>query len=241
MGGLLVDIFIVDDDKVYLRILSKIVKEMCEKEKISCNVTTSGQPCLLFDKEKYKHVDVILLDIDMPEESGIETASKINELKGKSDKPYIIFVTNRDGLVFEALKKQPYSFVRKSTIEDLSDCLVKIQEKLDIADTYIIKSGREVDSLFIKDIIYLEKKGNYVIFYTESGDYKERTTIDIKFQDLYEYGFIRPQIGYLVNVSYIDDICDRVVTLTNGVNLPLSKRYRKQVKQYFYDWMVNKI
>lgn len=234
------NILIVDDDRVYLRTLSKIVDEMCEKEKIPCNISTSYQPYLLFDQEKYKHADIILLDIDMPEISGIEIASKINDLKGKSDKPFIIFVTNRDGLVFEALREQPYSFVRKSVIDDLSACLIKIQEKLNAADTYTIKTGREVDSLFIKDIIYLEKKGNYVIFHTESGDYRERTTIDLKLRDLCEYGFLRPQIGYLVNVTYISDIHDGVVSLTTGVDLPLSKRYRKQIKQDFYDWMVNK-
>lgn len=234
------DIIIVDDDRVYLRTLSKIVDEMCEKEKIPCNISTLYQSYLLFEKEKYKHADVILLDIDMPEISGIEIASKINELKGKSDKPFIIFVTNRDGLVFDALREQPYSFVRKSYIEDLSACLIKIQEKMNTVDTYTIKAGREVDSLFIKDIIYLEKKGNYVFFHTESGDYRERTTIDLKLQDLYKYGFLRPQIGYLVNVTYISDIHDGTVTLINGIDLPLSKRYRKQVKQGFYDWMVSK-
>ena len=234
------NILIVDDDRVYLGSLNRIVTDMCDKQGITCKVSTLFQPYLLLDNEKYKHYDIILLDIDMPDVSGIELASRINKLKGKSDKPYVIFVTNRDGLVFDALREQPYSFVRKSYIEDLSACLIKIQEKINTVETYTIKAGRELDSLFIKDIIYLEKKGNYVIFHTESGDYRERTTIDLKLQDLCEYGFLRPQIGYLVNVTYINDIHDGTVTLINGVELPLSKRYRKQVKQDFYNWMVSR-
>ena len=234
------NVLIIDDEHAVLNLLKETVVQICEKENIPINVRVEDDPVSVITDEKYKHSDVILLDIDMPDMSGIETASKINELKGKADKPYIIFVSNRDDLVFDALKEQPYSFVRKSHLEDLAACILKIQEKISVADVYSIKTGRGIDNLYINDIIYLEKKNNYVLFHTEAGVYKERTTIEAKYSDLSQYGFLRPQIGYLVNVRYIERIMKSTIILSTGEDIPLSKKYSKSIKQDFFEWMVNR-
>ena len=232
------NIIIIDDDKIFLRELKRIVIDIFNEIGSNVYISLTDDPYSIIEDNIYKHYDIILLDIDMPNISGIEIASKINLYKGNADKPFIIFVTNRDGLVFDALREQPYSFIRKSNIEDLAPCLLKIYNKLKRDDTYIIKSGREIDRIAIKDIIYLEKQKNYVIFHTEGGDYKERTTIDAKTKDLSGYGFLRPHIGYLLNAYYIDEFLPQSVKLINGVQVPLSKKYRKIVKQSFFEWMV---
>lgn len=234
------NILIIDDEQVVLNSLKETVMRVCEKENIPTKVKIEDDPVLVITEEKYKHSDVILLDIDMPDVSGIEIASKINERKGNADKPYIIFVTNKDELVFDALKEQPYSFVRKSHLEDLTVYLRKIQDKISSADVYSIKTGRGIDNLYINDIIYLEKKNNYVLFHTEVGIYKERTNIELKYSDLSSYGFLRPQIGYLVNVRYIEKIMKSTIILSTGEDIPLSKKYSKSIKQDFFEWMVNR-
>ena len=83
------NILIVDDDKACLRSLNRIVTDMCVKKGITCNVSTLFQPYLLLDNEKYKHCDVILLDIEMFEASGIDIISQIDQIKSFSEKPYI--------------------------------------------------------------------------------------------------------------------------------------------------------
>lgn len=235
----MMNILIVDDEQVFLKKIEKAVLQICENESIHVNVKVDDDPVSVIEDEKFSLSDVILLDIEMDDLSGIEIASKINELKGKSDKPYIIFVTNRDDLVFDALREQPYSFVRKSHLEDLTACFRKINERISEPDVYAIKTGRDTVHLFINDIIYLEKKNNYVVFYTSTGMFKERTNIESKYGDLHKYGFLRTQIGYLVNVKYIEEITDMSVLLSVGKYIPLSKRYKKIVKQEFYEWMVS--
>ena len=211
------NILIVDDEQVFLEKIRETVLGICESEGIAVSVKIDDDPVSVIEDDKFSLSD-----------------------KGKSDKPYIIFVTNRDDLVFDALKVQPYSFVRKSHLEDLRACLRKIEERINEPDVYVIKTGRDTVHLFINDIIYLEKKNNYVVFYTIAGVFKERTNIESKFADLKQYGFLRTQIGYLVNVKYIEDITDMNVLLSIGKYVPLSKRYKKTVKQDFYEWMVSK-
>lgn len=234
------NILIVDDNQVYLNSIKRMVTEICEKNGIEVAVRVTNIPESVLKEQMYLHNDIILLDIDMPTLSGIEIAAEINEVKKYSDKPYLVFVSCMEGLIFEALKKLPYSFIRKGFEKDLESVLVSINEKLKIKKTYTIKVGRHIETLLIDEIVYLEKKNNYVIFHTVSGDYRERVKIEDKYSDLSSFGFVRPQIGYVVNIKYIYDLQLSSVVLDNGVNIPLSKKYRKELKNNYYDWMVKR-
>ena len=230
------NIIIVDDEKSYLVNLKEFVISACSDNIIQSNISITDDPVSIIDSDQYMHSDVILLDIDMPEISGIELASSINKLKGKSDKPYIIFVTKKEELVFDALREMPFSFVRKSSINDLIPCLIKINQKLISEDTYVIKSGRNTERMLISEIMYIEKKNNYVIFHTEGGEFKERSHITEKISDLSKHGFLRSHIGSLVNARYIDKIQQQSVLLITGQQVPLSKKYKKAFKNDFYHW-----
>ena len=234
------NILIIDDNKNYLRTLKSKVLEMCSNNSIPASITTTDKSEDVLKTNLHLHYDVILLDIDMPEVSGIQLASQINAAKGKSEKPYIVFVSCKDGLVFDALRELPYSFVRKEYEDELETILVSIYEKLNMKETYTIRNGRHIDTLIIENIIYLEKKNNYVVFHTVSGEYRERTKIEEKYRDLVNFGFVRPQIGYLVNIKYINDILLSSIVLDDGTQIPLSKKYRKTVKNDYFDWMVNR-
>ena len=232
------NVLLVDDEKAFLVSLKKYVLKTCGEKNIDINITATADPYCVLENEQYKHYDVILIDIDMPAVSGIEITQKINSLKGMSTKPFIIFVTNRDGLVFEALRTQPYSFVRKSHLGDLTPCLESIYSKLSREDSIYIKSGSRTDRLEIKEVIYIEKEKNYIIFHTQRGEYKERSTIDARAVNLMNRNFLRPHIGYLVNVRFIDELLPDSIRLINGIVIPVTKKYRKEIKQRFYEWVV---
>lgn len=75
---IIVNILIIDDNKNYLRILKSKVLEMCINNSISANITTTDKSEEVIKDGLFLHNDVILLDIDMPEVSGIQLASQIN-------------------------------------------------------------------------------------------------------------------------------------------------------------------
>ncbi len=232
------NILIIDDEKSFLVSLKKRILAICDRNDYLVSISTTTDPYSVLENELYKHNDIILLDIEMPNLSGLDIASEINKQKGNSDLPYIIFITNRDGLVFTALKEQPYSFIRKSHIEDIEACINRIFAKMKNDDFIYIKSGRTTDRVSLKEIRYIEKEKNYIIFYTEKNQYRERSTIEEKAVQFLPKGFVRPHIGYLINVRYIDEIMPQTVRLIDGTLIPLSKKYRKEVKQKFYEWVV---
>lgn len=230
------NITIVDDEKEYALKLKQTVSDMCTESNITNTITIAKKPEDLFVNDTYRYCDVILLDIHMPEISGIQIASRINDKKTDAEKPYIVFVTKRDDLVFDALKVFPYTFIRKSTIEDLMPCLIRINERISNNQIYVIKDGRKTIRVFLKEIIYLEKKKNYVIIHTQSGIYKERSNMSAKIKELSDYGFIRSHIGYIVNLDYIEEILLDAVKLVTGDTIPLSQRYRKEFNNRYYNW-----
>ena len=231
-------ILIIDDEPVFADKLRQFVNKICADNKITAEVTVTDDPGFLLPNSK--NFDVVLLDIEMPKCSGIELASSLNEQKGDSEKPYIIFVTNRDGLVFEALRQQPYSFIRKSHPEELEPCLKRLVKLCEKNDHYSIKTGRDIIRLPLNDIYYLEKQKNYVYFHTARGCFHERTSIDNK-SDLLARGFLRTHIGYMVNIRHIEKISSAEVYLSDGSVIPLGKKYHSEVRKRFFEWMVNEV
>lgn len=231
-------ILIVDDERVFAEKLHRFVIKLFEENNASAEVTVTGDSNYLL--KNAKSFDVVLLDIEMPDCSGIELAAHLNKQKKETEKPYVIFVTNRDGLVFDALRQQPFSFVRKSNLDDLVPCFNRLTALCEGDNYYPIKSGRDIERVALKDIFYLEKQKNYVIYHTARGTFRERTTLDKK-TDLLSNGFLRTHIGYLVNMRCIERIHTGEVSLSDGTLIPISRKYSEAVRRRFFEWMANEI
>lgn len=232
------NIAVVDDSISFVDDFCDKIERICENYNIDCGIDK------LYDGysivENYNNFDLIFLDIEMPNIDGIEVSRQVNELKGENDTPFIVFVTNKDNLVFNALKQYPYSFIRKTHFdEDIEQCLVNVNNKLrEKPIKYPVKDGRITKHFNPKDIMYIEKEKNYVVFHVKDRLYKERSKIDEKLYDLSEFGFVRTHIGYLVNMSYVAEMTNTEFTLYNGTKIPISKTYKNETKEKYFDWMV---
>ena len=49
---------------------------------------------------------------------------------------------------------------------------------------------------------------------------------------------MRTHIGYLVNMSYVAEMTNTEFTLYNGTKIPISKTYKEEVKEHYFEWMV---
>ena len=154
------NIAIVDDEVIFLKLFQNTLTNKYGELITSIKCINSASKIL----DEFLDYDIIFLDIEMPNISGVEVASIINSEKGDNDNPYIIFLTNKESLVFEALKEQPYSFVRKSNLEDIIACLNTINRKLKTEQIVHIKSGRNIYRILILLWLHDSKK----IFFLDS-------------------------------------------------------------------------
>lgn len=232
------NIAIIDDERVFVERLKNDIAKICTNNAMIYSIDTfnTAENIALI----YNNYNLIFLDIDMPNIDGITALNIINKSSGRKEAPYVAFVTSKENLVFKALKEFPYTFIRKTDLDNMLEaCLCNIYEKLNQKKmTYSIRDGRKIINVYIKDIIYIEKIKNYVWFHTLYGNYKERSTIEEKFMDLSSQNFVRTHIGFLVNLKYVFEISPKCVALDNGENVPISPKYYNYVHDKYYESLV---
>lgn len=228
---------IVDDDLIFADNFKKYITILCDKSNYSVDIKCFKQAEPILEEDQFVKYDIIFLDIEMPEINGIDVAERINKLRGRNAVPYIVFVTSKENMVFEALKKLPYSFVRKSHLEDIDICLTGLCERLILSPTYSIKDGRGVRAIEINNIIRIEKQRNYSIFHTKNGIYTERSSIDEKHKDLAQYHFLRPHIGALINAEHILEYKKDDIKMSDNSIITISRTYKKSFKEELHKWM----
>ena len=174
---------------------------------------------------------ILFLDIDMPGINGLEIAEAIEK---KTHKVNLIFVTNRNDLVFEAIHFRPFRFLRKECLhEEIEEALLAVIAKMK-EETVLceFESGSEVVKIAVNEIVYLESSGHYVRVHTQDGNVcVVRNKISELERQLKLMGFVRIHIGYLVNIRNIYSISSKGVVLDNRLELPVSRKNVEHVKR----------
>lgn len=174
---------------------------------------------------------VLLLDIDMPGVDGMCIAQRIEQEKHNVN---IIFITNRNDMVFDAIHYRPFRFIRKERVAlELEEALTCVLEEVKQQTMYCeIEVEHNTIEICVSDVLYIESRGHYVTIHRDGGQ-KEilRAKISEFANKLEGYGFLRVHVGYLVNVRNIFSISSKEIRLDNQVRIPISRKYLEQVRQ----------
>ena len=229
-------IAILDDDKTALMISTSAVEAFLKEKNAEYRLFSFSNPLNFLASAKEETFDLSFLDIDMPEMNGLNVA---DELTSISKYGQIIFLSQREDLVFECLKFHPFGFIRKSKlIDDFSLMMNQFfqtvannesnETKIDFFDktrTYSFK---------IRDIVYIEGDRNYQKVVLRDKSFQNiRVPLGTLEEKLREYGFLRIHKGYLLNYLYIRSIENEEDYLTTGISLPMAKKRKEEImKQY---------
>lgn len=179
-------------------------------------------------------VDLIFLDINMPEISGIAFAKSIN----KSIK--IIFTTAyRDyaveGFDLQAvdylLKPIPFERLLKAVnryFEVNAKHLKKESSQLDDNDFIFVRSDRRMLKITFKDILYIESLSDYIKIHLTETCVVTRETISAIEAKLPQKDFLRIHRSYIVSLAKIQSFTNEEITV-NRKALPISRSYKKDV------------
>lgn len=120
----MIRVFLCDDDPSYLEYLSGIVGQFFQQNKIEAGIKTflDGETLL----EEPEMADLVFLDVEMPEKSGIEIGKCIKE---KNPYALIFIVSFTERYLDDAMDFHVFRYIEKSTLSDrimrnLSDALV---------------------------------------------------------------------------------------------------------------------
>lgn len=184
-------------------------------------------------------VDILFLDISMPELDGFDIAKYIceNDLS-----IFIIFISSFENNVFYSLRYRPFRFIRKDkyqseVIEALNAAYTELLSKY----SYIfITKHNDVMPIRISHIVYAEKekRTNYIIIFSLDDVYRYRGTLS-DFETLVKgCSFIKPSSNAFINIEHITEIKDNTVHLKGGHKYFInSSKYLNIVTEAFFKYM----
>jgi DNA-binding LytR/AlgR family response regulator len=228
-------ILVCDDDREYLELEKGLIKKEMDGLVEGYELHGFDSPAsLIYNKELLEKSDLVILDVDMSDVDGIEIAEKL--IFGGVD-ANIIFVTDREELVFHVLKYRPIGFVRKERLTQefetvLRRALTKIKDETVLYD--LNNSGFK---LKLCDITYLESRRHYIHIHTKDDEKIVRGTMTEYHEKLRGYGFIRVHSGFLVNVRCIYSVSSKAVILEGGLELPVSRSNSGKTRELYTNYV----
>lgn len=227
------NIIICDDELAFANLLKEKIEEICMGEENKIKVETSGAS-LLKNKDLDK-LDAVFLDIEMPGMDGIKIADEIRKF---NQYVHIVFISNREELVYQSLVYRPFRFIRKSKMNaELEEALKALVKEVREASKYIVVGNSSKSyKIYISDIIYIESSKHNITIHTEKEIICVRDTMTRLEEVLDKYYFIRVHLGYLVNPKYIYSIGSKEVILDNKVELPISRYKIADAKKRFFEY-----
>jgi two-component system LytT family response regulator len=249
-------VLVVDDEPLARTALAQILRQRTDVNEFE--VVDDAQ-CALSELQR-RSFDVLLLDIHMPEMSGLQLVEHLSGHKGPT--PTIVFVTAYHEHAVEAFEKRAVDYILKplvaSRVHDALDNAVRrsgqerAERLLGVLQDLRVRQERSV-RIAIKDkgrvifvnvpeIASVEASGNYVLLQRKAGSYLLRETIAEIAEKLAPYGFIRIHRSVLVNSAFVESIQpgvgnEYVLKTTIGREYRVTRTFRANLKALAEFWV----
>ena len=225
-------IAICDDDETQLRTLRAQVSKWSAQAGQPCDIQCFFQvESFLFAYDGEKTYDILLLDVEMKEISGIGLARRIRKDNQRAE---IIFITSHFEFISEGYEVDALHYLTKPVPEDrLNQVLDKAVRRLSIEPpSLVITCEEETLRLYEADILYAEAFLHYLSIHTVKREYKIRENIS-SFEKRLGDDFFRVHRSYLVSLKHVTGISRTKVTLEGDVELPLARGKYDAINQAF--------
>lgn len=217
----------VDDELPALELIKNYCKEIPEINLLGC--FTRAEQALEFIKTN--PVDLLILDIEMPEMSGIELAKIV-----PADK-LVMFITADPTHAAQAFELDVIDYLVKPVFpERLVKAIRKaqdffnFQESNHTKDYIIFKADYMINKVRITDIQWIEGFGEYLKIMTRFKQYMVLQRLSDFIEKNIKLGFIRIHKSYIVQREHIQSYNSQFVVLKNGKQLPIGRTYKDNLK-----------
>jgi len=223
---------IVDDEPTAREILEHYVDQVHGL----VSVASCANALEAFKALEQKQVDLILLDINMPDISGISLARAIG------DKAKVIFTTAYREYAVEGFDLQAVDYLLKPISlqrfiqaidkyrKENADAKPEIAPPSSTASFLLIKADRKTLKLPFAELRYIESLGDYLKLHTNGETIITRETITAIEQRLPKAQFIRIHRSFIVAIAAISAFTKEELELGPTI-LPISRSYKTAVNE----------
>lgn len=217
----------VDDSEIQLVLIKNYIK----KTEYLQLQETFNNPVEAYHYLSKNAVDILLLDIDMPNLSGLDL------LKMLQNPPRTILITSKSEFALEAFELDVVDYIVKPPeyprfLKAINKAIQQIDKKGDTKEKkseIFIKTNGKLIRLDVENIVYFEAMSDYVLVHTEDKrSYIVYSTLK-QFEDkMNAYGnFYRIHRSYLINLHKITSIENGQVLIAEK-HLPIGNTYKEE-------------
>lgn len=183
--------------------------------------------------------DIIFLDIFMDNITGIDVAKKIRETDSTVK---IIFCTTSNEFASESYCVDAAFYLVKPFSQNMVHTMVQKLINIDsqLSQFITLPDGQK---LFLRDILYCEYINHKIYIYTKShNDIQVRMTFSDFMELLSSFSFLISCCkGMIINLYEVTIKENTYFLLSDGSNIPISRRKTKEINQVYADFMFNKM
>jgi DNA-binding LytR/AlgR family response regulator len=219
---------IVDDEMLAREVIETYIEKVDFLE-LAGKCSNALQAFSALNKE---HVDLMFLDIKMPEMTGLEF---IRTLKAP---PKIIITTAFHEYALDGYELDVVDYLLKPiSFERFLKAVHKIkirQEQLPVPgserllpEAFYVRSDRKLVKINPAEIVFIESLKNYLCIHTGKQKVIVLSTLQYLEEQLKEYSFIlRVHKSFLVNKNFITEIDNGILRMNSGNEIPLGGLYK---------------
>lgn len=230
----MVRVVIVEDNKSDENLLRDHLARYGQESSTVFSVT-SYRSALDFLSEYKSDADIIFMDIELPDITGMEAARRLR----KSDESVVlIFVTNIAQYAIEGYSVGASDYFLKPVRYNAFSMKIKkaLKAVKRTADEYIMLSyGGAKVRLLIGAVRYVEVRAHKLIYHTDDGDFEVTDTLSKVEEKLAPYGFYRCNYCYLVNMNRIESVGKDSV-FVGGEEVQISRARKKDFLKSLADY-----
>ena len=171
-------------------------------------------------------VDLVLLDVELPDVDGIELSRRLRRLDAKV---MIMFVTHMVQYAIQGYEVEAQDFILKPVqYEEFALRLEKALHRLRnrIESYFVLSCHGVIRRLDLNDLYYVNVVGRLVVYHMEDRAIQVHGSLKNTERQLEWKGFARCSHRCLVNLCYVREIRRREVILTDGETLRISRGKR---------------
>lgn len=220
------DCLIIDDEEMSRNMVKHFV-EQTESLNLVGICSNAIEAANILAKKK---VDLLFLDVEMPEMSGYELIGSLSE------PPHVIMITSKKDHAAEAFEYnvsdyllKPLSYPRflkaVAKVRELGNSVEEVGFFND--NELFVRSDAKIIKVSMEDIFYVEALADYIMIFTQNNKYIVHSTMKGFQGRLPKNKFARVHRSYIINTDKIESI-ENLFIVMNGKYIPIGALYKDE-------------
>ncbi len=231
------NVLIVDDEALARKLLSAYV----EKDERLALVGMCATASEAFAAIRNNHVDILLLDIHLPDTNGLDLARTCKNI------PVIIFTTAYSEHALESYSLDATDYLLKPISPERFKTAIEkgirrfsqetatvpaaepVAEPVEFEDYMMVKADYKLNRINFNELKYIEGQHEYVTFHLKERKITALYSLKKLEEQLPEKNFMRVHKSYIVNLNYVTQ-SDTSNVLLDDISIPIGGSYKDIVK-----------